>query len=214
MEALICVFAKPPVAGEVKTRLELPPDSAVRLAQAFLDDTLEAAARVPWAEVAIASTAPIASTFSVLLQGEGDLGARIERVLRAALALAPAAIAIGADAPALPSRFLEAARAALRNHDAALGPAEDGGFYLLALRSCPPGLLADLPWSADDTSARTLERLRARGLLTAVLDPWFDVDRPEDLVRLRGLIETGQLIAPRTQATLALLSAAPAAPLR
>ena len=202
MEAVICVFAKPPVAGAVKTRLGLAPEAAARLAQAFLDDTLASLAALPWAAVALASTAPVAAAVPVLLQGEGDLGARMETVLRAALSSAAAAIAIGADAPALPARLLEAARAALRDHDAVLGPADDGGFYLLALRRCPAGLLADLPWSAADTGARTLSRLRERGLRTAVLEPWFDVDRPEDLARLRVLLQAGALDAPRTRAVL------------
>ena len=229
MEAVICVFAKPPVAGAVKTRLGLAPGAAARLARAFVDDTLEAMGALPWAAVALASTEEVAAAVPVLLQGEGDLGARIERVLRAALALpaavlpgtvppgavlpaaalpadplarGPAAIAIGADAPALPARFLEAARAALRDHDAVLGPADDGGFYLLALRRCPAGLLDGLPWSAADTCARTLSRLRERGFRTALLEPWFDVDRPEDLLRLRALIRQGALAAPRTRAVL------------
>lgn len=235
MEAVICVFAKPPIAGEVKTRLGLPPLLAARLAQAFLDDTLSAMAALPWATVALASTAPATAAVPVLLQGEGDLGARIERVLRAALALGaagaparlssspelawdpnhspamrrPAAvIAIGADAPALPARLLESARTALHKYDAVLGPADDGGFYLLALRACPPGLLDGLPWSAPQTCARTLLRLRERGYRTALLEPWFDVDRPEDLTRLEALLRAGTLSAPRTKAVLAEVRAA------
>ncbi len=206
MEAVICVFAKPPIAGEVKTRLGLAPEIAARLARAFIDDTLEAAATLPWATVALASTAPTGAAVPVLLQGEGDLGARIERVLRAALEQCGAAIAIGADAPALPLRLLEAARLALREHDAVIGPADDGGFYLLALRRCPSKLLDGLPWSAPETCARTLARLRERGFRTAVLEPWFDVDRPEDLSRLRALLAAGALAAPRTQAVLASLA--------
>ncbi len=203
-EAVICVFAKPPVAGEVKTRLAatLGPERAAALARAFLDDTLEAVQSVPWAEAALATTAPFPAPVPTLLQGPGDLGARIERVLRAALERAPAAIAIGADAPALPLRLLEAARSALAVADAVLGPAADGGFYLLALRRCPEGLLAGLPWSAADTCLRTAAQLRAAGLRTVLLEEWFDVDRPEDLERLRAALQAGEVVAPRTAALL------------
>ena len=197
---MICIFAKPPVAGEVKTRLSeaLGPERAAALARAFLDDTIGAVRCLPWAQAALATTRPMDSDLPVLLQGEGDLGARIERVLRAALQRAPVAIAIGADAPALPRRFLEAARAALETADAAIGPAEDGGFYLLGVRECPEGLLAGLPWSSAETFARTVERLRSRGLRVAQLEPWFDVDRAEDLDRLRDALRRGEIEAPLT----------------
>jgi rSAM/selenodomain-associated transferase 2/rSAM/selenodomain-associated transferase 1 len=199
----VCIFAKPPIAGQVKTRLAaaLGSEAAAELACAFLDDTLAAVRALGWARVTVASTAPREGV-ETLLQGEGDLGARIERVLRAALADAPFAIAIGADAPALPRRLLEAARDALQRADAVLGPADDGGFYLLGVRRCPEGLLADLPWSRSDTFVRTLARLRERGLRTELIDPWFDVDRVEDLEQLRALIEGGAIDAPRTASVL------------
>ena len=200
VEATICIFAKPPVPGEVKTRLAaaLGAGAAARLARAFLEDTIESVQALPWAQAALATTVPVQADVPVLLQGEGDLGARIERVLTAALERTPVAMAIGADTPAIPSRLLEAARAALRDVDVAIGPAEDGGFYLLAMRHFPEGLLRDLPWSSADTLHATLKRLRALGLRTRLLEPWFDVDRAEDLERLRTLVERGMLRAPRT----------------
>jgi hypothetical protein len=83
-----------------------------------------------------------------------------------------------------------------------LGPCEDGGFYLIGLRSCPAGLLADLPWSAPSTFQRTIDRLRSAGLSIAVLPPWFDIDTPDDLRRLERLLELGELSAPTTAAWL------------
>jgi uncharacterized protein len=207
-EAMICIFAKPPVAGEVKTRLAatLGADCAAQLARAFLEDTIQSVRTLPWAQPALATTAPADADIPVLLQGEGDLGTRIERVLRAALERAPVAIAIGADTPALPSRLLEAARKALEQVDVVIGPAEDGGFYLLALRCCPQGLLSNLPWSAPDTLRATRDRLHALGLSSLLLEPWFDVDRPEDVERLRTLLAQRVLLAPRTERVLLGLS--------
>ena len=203
-EAMICIFAKPPVAGDVKTRLAavLGADAAARLARAFLEDTIESVQGLAWAQAALATTGAVEADIPVLLQGEGDLGARIERVLTAALQRAPIAMAIGADAPALPSRLLESARTALQDADVAVGPADDGGFYLLALRHFPEGLLRDIPWSSVDTLHATLKRLRALGLRIRLLEPWFDVDRAEDLERLQTLMDQGVLHAPRTALVL------------
>lgn len=199
----ICIFAKTPRPGRVKTRLApaLGEGGACALARAFLADSRAAMGAVPWARTVLAADGPPAE--GEWPQGDGDLGARMERVLRRALGEAPFAIAVGTDSPGLPPSLLEQARAALESADAVVGPATDGGFYLLGLRSCPPGLLADLPWSREDTGRRTLARLRERGLTTAVIDPWFDVDRPEDLARLRALLAAGAVSAPETARLLA-----------
>ncbi len=205
----VCIFAKPPVAGSVKTRLA-DAERAARLARAFLIDTCDALRAITWVAPILATTGPLDATLSERLglpiwpQGDGDLGARIERVMRRALESAGGAIALGADTPGLPRELVVRACEALTEADAAIGPTDDGGFYLLALRECPVGLLAELPWSRSDTFAMTLERLRERGLRTIVLDPWFDVDRPADLERLHALLTTRVLVAPET---LALISA-------
>ena len=128
--------------------------------------------------------------------------------LRRALRDTPAALAIGTDTPGLPATLVAQARAASREADAVPGPCEDGGYYLLGLRRCPPGLLRDLPWSEPDTFVRTLARLRDRGLTTAVIAPWFDVDRPADLACLHALVARGELHAPRTAQALAGIAAA------
>lgn len=207
----VVVFAKPPVVGEVKTRLA-PPARAAALARAFLADTFAALRSVAWAAPVLATTAAIDPALDlelaapIWMQGDGDLGARIERVLRRALVSSPRAIAMGADTPGLPITALDRAHAALRTADAAIGPTEDGGFYLLALRTCPEGLLAGLPWSRADTFATTLARLRAHGLSTVVLDTWFDVDRPSDLERLRGLLAARVVSASATWSALNTIS--------
>ncbi len=209
IEGCICVFAKPPQAGKVKTRLMpiLGSDGAAALAEAFLQDTCEAVSSLPWAKAVIASTDPsissVVSTGSeIWLQGEGDLGARLERILKRALETCSFAIAIGADNPGLPLSFLEEARSALRHADAVIGPSEDGGFYLLALRRCPTGLLAGIPWSRTNTFAQTLAKLTAAGLDVRILAPWFDVDWPEDLERLKALAASGEIHVPKTRQIL------------
>jgi uncharacterized protein len=205
----ICIFAKSPVAGMVKTRLG-EPVRAAKLARAFLVDTCAAVRSIPWAEPIVATAGAFDPALAAELgtlaweQGGGDLGARLERVLGRALETGRGAVAIGADTPGLPRALLDSARAALETADAAIGPTDDGGFYLLALRRCPPGLLSNLPWSRADTFSATLARLRRAGLSTVVLEPWFDVDRPDDLERLRGLLSANVLVAPATQRALTM----------
>jgi rSAM/selenodomain-associated transferase 2 len=100
-------------------------------------------------------------------------------------------------------RLLVEGTRALAEADAVLGPCDDGGFYLLGLKRCPPGLLSDLGWSTPTTFADTHARLRERGLTVRVLEPWFDVDTSEDLDRLRNSITCGALHAPATARLLA-----------
>ena len=156
----------------MKTRLAstLGDDRAAALATAFLRDTWELVNSLPWGRPVLATTdlawgehASDLGASEVWSQGEGDLGARLEHVMRRALATGPAALAVGTDSPGLPVRALEGARAAVEAGAAVLGPAEDGGYYLLGLPRCPAGLLADLPWSVPETRVRTEERLRASG---------------------------------------------------
>lgn len=209
---IVAVFAKPPRPGEVKTRLGavVGHDAAARLAQAFFEDTWRALQGVPEVRPVIASTTDEPEAFGVgsvelWLQGEGDLGARIERIAARALEQAPWFIALGADSPGLPHSRLEAARAALVRHDAVLGPAEDGGYYLLGLKKIVPGLFTNLPWSTPTTLEATRARLLERGFSVATIQSWFDVDEASDLERLRTELASGSLHAPRTAEALATL---------
>ncbi len=206
----VCVFAKPSRPGRVKTRLapQVGAEGAARLARAFFADTWAAVAGLSWARPVLATTRidredPPPDGAEVWLQGRGDLGQRLARVLRRAIREGDRAIALGADSPGLPPELLDQARQALRRCDAVLGPCEDGGFYLIGLARCPPGLLGRLKWSASDTFDRTRSRLEARGLATAILPEWFDVDRPPDLARLSRLIARGAVSAPETARVLA-----------
>jgi rSAM/selenodomain-associated transferase 1 len=202
MTVVVCVVAKHPRAGRVKTRLTADAGAAAALARALLDDALASAASLPWARVVLASTEPARARrglpgVEVWPQGGGDLGRRLERALARALEHAAIGFVVGADVPA-PAPLLAAARRALRDADAVLGPCDDGGFYLLGLRrgALRPGLLAGLPWSAADTLSATRARLESRGLRVALAPPWFDVDRPDDLARLAALVAAGAVAAP------------------
>jgi glycosyltransferase A (GT-A) superfamily protein (DUF2064 family) len=112
----------------------------------------------------------------------------------------------------MPPRVLDEAATLLRSHDAVLGPAEDGGYTLIGLSRCEPGLLAGLPWSTDQTLAATRARLLDRGYTVALAPRWFDVDRQEDLDRLATLLRSDEITAPATHKALCRLDLLAATP--
>jgi hypothetical protein len=212
----VCVFAKPPRPGESKTRIghAFGDLFAARLASALLADTWALVKSLPWARPILATTTSDVSLFGLegpvelWPQGTGDLGARMERVLARAVSESGRGIVIGADLPGLPLDRLIGARTALESHDAVLGPARDGGFYLIGMRMVPGGVLAELPWSAADTLARTEQRFGALGVRATRLSPWFDVDRPEDVPIALSFLEASPLRAPKTLQVLRMVGAA------
>jgi uncharacterized protein len=214
-EAVLAIFAKVPEPGSVKTRLipELGPERAAELAEAFLEDTVRRTRGLEWAECIVAATAPIERAYfrphEVWMQSEGDLGERLEKVLRLALKRRKSVFAIGSDTPNLPLEFFDHARAALQDADAVLGPSLDGGFYLIGLKDCPIGMLEGIQWSHSSTLAATMAKLDQFGMKTALIQPWFDVDSHEDLERLRRQLAADPSSAPATAECLRRLFPAP-----
>ncbi len=122
---------------------------------------------------------------SLHAQGDGDLGARMQRAFESALAGAERAILVGSDIPALSPRYLRDADQALaRGDDAVIGPAEDGGYALIGLWRCDPELFRDIPWGGSEVLGQTRRRLAALSWRSSELPVLWDVDRPEDLERL------------------------------
>ena len=207
-DATVCIFAKPPLPGRAKTRLipVLGDELAAVCADAFLEDTVRLVERLSWAELIIAATETFERRYfphhPVWIQPAGDLDIRIEVILRRALLSTPLALALGADSPGLPVKFMEQAREALKVHDAVLGPTEDGGFYLLGLKRCPSGLLSGIEWSSFATFSQTLARLRQHGFSVAILGRWIDVDTPASLAQLDTLLDDPKISAPRTKLLL------------
>jgi rSAM/selenodomain-associated transferase 1 len=194
-KAAICIFAKPPRSGEVKTRLIplLGAAGAAALAEAFLHDTVSMVRQLEWAECVLAVTEPFARDYfsedELWLQGDGGLEMRLERVFQRGLQSYSMVFALGADSPGLPASHLEQARRTLEKADAVIGPAADGGFCFLGLKKCPPGLFHGIPWSSSETMAQTIRALQRHGIQAVVGEPWFDVDTPEDLARVSKLTE-------------------------
>lgn len=205
MKPVVCLFAKAPQAGKAKTRLipALGTEGAGAMAEALLFDALGS-----WknSEVLIAHTGnwdawpEVLEGRDCIEQGQGDLGQRMEHVMQVALRRGEVAMAVGTDIPGLGDADAERAVCALATHDAVIGPSSDGGFYLLALRSCPTGLLTGIRWSSPSTRAETVARLRERGMRVALLQERFDVDEPQDLVRLHRFVRANGGAMPQVRA--------------
>jgi uncharacterized protein len=114
-------------------------------------------------------------------QAEGDLGQKLESAFREAFAAGAKKVAIiGADCPHVREADIREAWRELNKHDVVLGPATDGGYWLIALKSLRPELFSDIPWSTDQVLAVTLKRAKENGLRTQLLSIYSDVDTAED----------------------------------
>lgn len=193
----LLVFARAPVPGRAKTRLEplLGSRGAAALAARLLTHTLEVVAAAACARVQLwvageldhPAFAPWLRRPGWTLHGqaEGDLGRRMRRAFEFALTDAGGAVLIGSDVASLTPGVLRQAAAHLQaGAQAVLGPTADGGYGLLGLRAVAPALFEALPWGGPQVAELTRARLRALGWRwTEVAEQW-DVDRPEDLARL------------------------------
>jgi uncharacterized protein len=113
-------------------------------------------------------------------------------------------VLIGADLPTLPAAFVIDAleRLAQRPNSLVLGPAEDGGYYLIGVTQVHSEFFADIPWGTADVLRRTQEAAAALRLTVELLPRWYDVDFPADLERIRQQAHEGPPVANHTRAWL------------
>jgi uncharacterized protein len=193
LAAQIVVIAKEPVPGRVKTRLTPPftPAQAAALAEAALADTLAAVAQVAVARRVLALEGTpgrwLPRGFDVIAQRGTGLDERIAWALSDAQAsLAVPLVLIGMDTPQVTPALLAAAAEPLvsETSDATFGMAEDGGFWLLGLRTFDPDLVLGVPMSRPDTGSRQLGRLERAGLRIRRLPELIDVDTADEADRI------------------------------
>lgn len=182
-DPLISIFARWPEPGKAKTRLipAFGADGAAAIYTKLLAHTVEVA-RASGVPFELRATGADSGAFReafgddlhIADQGDGDLTARLGRV--------PApAIVIGSDCPGLTPAILRAARDRLENEQMVIGPASDGGYYLLGYREEAGFAFDDMEWSTPRVFEETLRRFAARGIRPSVLPELSDVDTPEDL---------------------------------
>lgn len=180
---LLSIFARWPRPGEVKTRLipHFGAEGAARIYQRLLAHTIVVArdSGLPFElRVTGGEAAPFYAAFgadlTVVPQGEGDLTARLS-------AVAPPAIVIGSDCPGLTPAILRAAADRLATEPMVIGPARDGGYYLLGYNADASFAFTGMPWSTAEVFSETVRRCAERGIHPAILPELSDVDTPEDL---------------------------------
>jgi len=188
----IALFTRWPEPGKAKTRLipALGAEGAAALHKRLTERTvatIRATIRAANLQLEIRSTGASPADFAAWLgpglvitdQGKGDLGARLAR----ATATLPVLL-VGADIPGLAPHHLIAAAAALADHPAVIGPAVDGGYWLLGLAVPMPAVFGDIEWGTGSVFADTLARLPPG---TPCLETLADLDTPADLARWPGL---------------------------
>jgi hypothetical protein len=210
MRIALCIMAKAPEAGQVKTRLcpPLSPAGAAELYRCFLLDKIAQARQVTGVEPVLAYAPAqaaavfeaLAPGFNLLAQRGADLTARLVAVCDELFRDGcDAAILIDSDTPTLPTARLERAVADMKEGgcDLVLGESEDGGYYLIGLRRPHPELFEGMRWSTATVLEETLRRARALGLSATRLSAWYDVDTAADLVRLQADLAAGSDGPPR-----------------
>jgi rSAM/selenodomain-associated transferase 1 len=206
----LILFTKLPVPGRVKTRMlgALTPPQAAELHRACLRDSLallrgsRGAERIicvagsPRAAQELAAALRISKSWQVTTQRGGDLGARMQAAAREALRRGACRVVIvGTDTPWMGARRIGEAFRALDRADVVLGPARDGGYYLLGLRRIISQMFREIPWGTPRVLPTTLRRLRAARANYVLLKEDFDLDVPQDLLRARRMLK-GRSAAP------------------
>lgn len=190
MTPQIAIFARWPEPGKAKTRLipALGAEGAAAVYRKLLELTVREA-RASGLPFHLRVTGDDPARFRAWLgddldvrdQGGGDLGEKLTRVPTPGMM-------IGSDCPGLTAALLREAGDALSRHEAVIGPADDGGYWLLALREPHPTLFANMAWSTPAVLPETILRLKGLDIEPHVLPELTDIDTGEDLAAWPDLL--------------------------
>lgn len=187
------VFAKAPTPGRVKTRLAVDVGDvrATEIYRRLGRATVDALRQGPWRLVAyVTPSGPeafeavadwLGDDVELRPQSDGDLGRRMAHALEELLEEADEAVLVGTDIPGIDANVVGSALSSLEDHDLVVGPATDGGYYLIGTCEPRPDLFHDMEWSTDDVLSETLRRADEQHLRVALLEPRTDVDTVDDL---------------------------------
>jgi rSAM/selenodomain-associated transferase 2/rSAM/selenodomain-associated transferase 1 len=199
MKEQLLLFARYPVPGHAKTRLipALGQEGAARLHRRLTEQTAGVARLAGACEdatVTVCFTGAarrdfrswLGSDFAYAAQSGGDLGVRLLTAFASAFRGGTRRVVVfGSDVPELSAGILHQALAGLREHDVVLGPAADGGYYLIGMKRDRPELFAEIDWGTERVCAQTLAAIERQGLAVRELPALSDVDLPKDAAALR-----------------------------
>lgn len=196
-DKVLIIFAKAPVAGNVKTRLipEYSPDQANIIHQQLLEYTVAGLNRIDGVDVQLHCSPDQNHNFfqylkfqykiKLLDQSSGDLGKKMSTALFNALLDYKKAVLIGADIPAIDKTYIKWAFTKLERNETVLGPAEDGGYVLVGLTKPQSNMFDGIKWGVADVLQQTIDRMAPD--IPLLLDTLWDVDRVEDVERFKVL---------------------------
>ena len=189
----LIVFAKKPIPGEVKTRLQpdYSPDQAAEIAAFLIRATLELAVSVwpgdivlyVWPDTDHPLLHELEREFQVRLelQAHGDLGAKMWSALRDGIGRHGCAAILGCDVPHCGWDVIDQANDLLARGRNVLGPTEDGGYYFIGVQEARPELFENIPWGSNQVLETTLARAEAAGMAFDFLKKLRDIDTADDL---------------------------------
>jgi rSAM/selenodomain-associated transferase 1 len=211
------VFVKVPEQGKVKTRL-VPPlsgEEACRLYTAFVIDLFARLSKLKKVHgtVFYAGGEPgvltdlVPDRYELVPQEGATLGERLQAAFRTLLNGADrTAVIIGSDSPDIPIQYIKRAFLKLKHKDVALGPAADGGYYLVGLKEPAPEIFDGVEWGGHLVLEQTLEHIKQQELALSLMPLWYDIDTAAslqllcDMIRARRIERSGRLMA--TEAVL------------
>lgn len=196
MNRCLIIFAKEPKKGKVKTRLagHLSETECLRLYKRFLRNTVFLARNIKCCRRIIAYDADnqnpsflkkIASDFGFYRQQGKNLGERMLDAFKTFAITNTKTVIIGSDSPGLPRSYINRAFNELNKKDLVLGPAYDGGYYLIGLKKPQRAIFKGIKWGLSSVFAKTLKNAKKLKKKIAVLDFWHDIDIPQDLKYLK-----------------------------
>ena len=193
MSVVLQQFARAPVAGQVKSRLQpaLSPEEACELHQELVlwASTTLLASKLGTVELWVAGGQDFPvfhrclslGVTALRAQQGGDLGARMQHAITCGLEQHERVLLVGSDCPGITVAYLQAACEQLVVADLVLGPALDGGYVLIGARRRVDAVFVDIAWGTDTVLQDSLHKAAAAGYRTALLPALRDIDRPEDL---------------------------------